>query len=101
MKPMNVTTKTPPLMQTTLPILGKNMHTITSYKLSYIIIIATMITLIFHPEALVIWTQELPVNPFTETLLEVAQRWKCLMEQLNLTAVFNKLRETFIFFQAL
>jgi len=98
---MNVTTETPPLTPPTLPTLDTNMHTITLYELSYIIILATMITMILNPEALVIWTQKLPVNPFTETLLEITQRFQCLMEQLNSTVIFNKLREAFRFFQSL
>ncbi|MDM8559815.1 hypothetical protein [Candidatus Parabeggiatoa sp. HSG14] len=75
------------------------MYTTNLSKLSYILIIAVLTTAIFNPETLVIWTQNLPVNPITDTLLEVTEKWRDLMDGLGLTKVFDKLRELFRLFQ--
>jgi hypothetical protein len=95
----------PPLMfaqtQTTLPIMGRHQHTMTFYKLSCIVIIAVLVTLVLNTEALVTWTQNLPVNPVSDKLFEAAQKWHDLMDELGLTIVFDKLREAFRFFQEL
>lgn len=77
------------------------MNTSPLYKLSYILIIATLVTMIFNSAALVIWTEKLPVNPVTDILVETAKSWHDLMNDLGLTIVFNKLREVFRFFRAL
>jgi len=88
------------LTETALPIMGINMHVIALHKLSYMIIIAMLVTLIFSSGALVIWVEKLPFHPVTETLLETVQWWHGLMEQNGLTIVFDKLREAFRFFQS-
>jgi hypothetical protein len=94
-------TLTPLNTETALPIMGTNMQAIALHKLFYMIIIAMLVTLIFSSEALVIWAEKLPFNPFTETLLGAVQWWHDLMEKNGLTIVFNKLREAFRFFQSL
>ncbi len=87
--------------ETALPIMGTNMQAIALHKLFDMIIIAMLVTLIFSSEALVIWAEKLPFNPFTETLLGAVQWWHDLMGKNGLTIVFNKLREAFRFFQSL
>ena len=53
-------TLTPLNTETALPIMGTNMHAIALHKLSYMIIIAMLVTLIFSSEALLIWAEKLP-----------------------------------------
>ncbi len=86
---------------TPLPLMGVGMHTTQLHKLSRILIIALLVTAIFNPDALVVWTQKLPVNPVTDVLFDAAHRWRDLMDELGLTIVFDKLREAFRFFQTL
>ena len=62
---------------------------------------AIFVTIIFNPGALVLWTQNLPVNPITEVLYSAAYQWYDWLESLGLTNIFNKLREYFRFFQEL
>ena len=92
---------TPLTKQTTLASIGVGMHSTQLHKLAGILIIALLVTAIFNPEALVVWTQKLPVNPVTNALFDAANRWRDLMDQLGVTIVFEKLREGFRFFRAL
>ena len=87
--------------QSRLPIRGTHQQTMTFYKLSGVLIIAVLVTLVLNTESLVIWIQNLPVNRVSDKLFEVAQKWHDLMEGLGLTIVFDKLREAFRFFQGL
>jgi hypothetical protein len=99
---MNTTTEQLELTQpTTLPFMGTHKHISTVKKMSGIIIIAVLFTVIFNPQALVIWSQTLPVNSVTEVLYEIAFEWRDLMNEFGLTIVFDKLREAFRFFQSL
>ncbi|EDN65516.1 hypothetical protein BGP_6209 [Beggiatoa sp. PS] len=99
---MNTITKPLELTpQTKSSFMGIHKNISAVKKLSGIIIIAVLFTIIFNSEALVIWAQKLPVNPITEVLFEMALEWHDLMNELGLTIVFDKLREAFRFFQSL
>jgi hypothetical protein len=99
---MNTTTEPLELTQpTTLPLMATDKHISTIKRLSGIMMIAVLFTMIFNPEALVIWSQTLPVNWVTDALYKTALQWRDLMDEYGLTIIFDKLREAFRWFQSL
>jgi hypothetical protein len=62
---------------------------------------AVLVAFFLNSDALVTWSQTLPVNTVTDRIVEAAHRWHNLMAQLGVTRIFEKLREAFYFFKGL
>ncbi|OQW93254.1 MAG: hypothetical protein BWK79_12105 [Beggiatoa sp. IS2] len=70
-----------------------DMSTINVQKLSYIIMIAVITSAILNPESLVTWAQNLPVNSWTDNLVEFTQQWHDWLEERGVTLFFDTLRQ--------
>jgi hypothetical protein len=72
----------------------------SAQKAAWVLVVATLTTLVFNPNGLVEWTATLPGNAFADFIYDIAMQWTDRMETLGLTEPFESIRGWFRAFQA-